>query len=514
MGWSAAALSTTKLVACKPSSVRALNKLKALPSGISQDELVLAEGFDYYVLISHGDAINDFELFGSNNDFIAVQSKGRESLLMWVNHEYPDPLLIHGNNTQDKTQDQVDQEMQAVGGSLIHVAKQDGVWNFVPNHPSNHRLNAKTDIPINAARPIQGAEVAVGTHSNCAGGMTPWGTFLTCEENYQDMVGDRVSYENRNIQESSYDYGWRKFYNYPPEHYGWVVEVDPKTNTFEKITSMGRFSHEGATVVKLDDDRVVVYMGDDKQDECIYKFISSKPNTLTEGTLYVANTEEGRWVPLDHATQPLLKDHFKDKTDVLVWARRAAKMMGGTPQHRPEDIAINPINKDVLVALTNHSGNNDPFGQLLKITETNQDPASLTFTAKTFQAGGPETGFACPDNLAFDRNGNLWMTTDISGSKMNQSPYTFHGNNGLFVIPMQGDRAGQAIQVASAPMDAELTGPCFAPDGKTLFVSVQHPGERSKSLDQLTSHWPHGGEELPQSSVVAITGPTLEKIIS
>ena len=119
-----------------------------------------------------------------------------------------------------------------------------------------------------------------------------------------------------------------------------------------------------------------------------------------------------------------------------------------------------------MVSLTNNTTVKNYYGSILKIVEDNNDHAALTFQSDTYLAGGEETGFACPDNMAFDLAGNLWFTSDISGSKMNKEPYKAFKNNGLFLVPRSGDQAGQVIQMASAPADAELTGPWFAPDGK------------------------------------------------
>jgi len=124
------------------------------------------------------------------------------------------------------------------------------------------------------------------------------------------------------------------------------------------------------------------------------------------------------------------------------------------------------------------------------------------------------TGFSCPDNLLFEKVGNLWFTSDISGSKMNKSPeYLPFKNNGLFVLIRSGIQAGEIIQVASAPVDAEFTGPCFSPDGKTLFLSVQHPGERSLNLNNLTSTWPNK-KDGPKSSVITIQGKLINELIN
>ena len=153
-------------------------------------------------------------------------------------------------------------------------------------------------------------------------------------------------------------------------------------------------------------------------------------------------------------------------------------------------------------------------GSLLKIIEKDNKHDSLEFEFETLISGGVSTGFSCPDNLLFDKAGNLWFTSDISGSKMNKSPeYLPFKNNGLFVLIRGGIQAGQIIQVASAPIDAEFTGPCFSPDGKTLFLSVQHPGERSSSINHLTSTWPNQ-KGVPKSSVITIEGELIDKLTS
>ena len=134
--------------------------------------------------------------------------------------------------------------------------------------------------------------------------------------------------------------------------------------------------------------------------------------------------------------------------------------------------------------------------------------------AEVYLAGGEENGFTCPDNLAFDLSGNLWMTTDVSTSSMNnpEKPYMPFKNNSLFVIPRYGEDAGKVIRVVSAPRDAELTGPWFSPDGKTLFLSVQHPGSKTKDLENPTSKWPFDPDGVPKPAVVAITGDLIEKM--
>ncbi|NJL24420.1 MAG: DUF839 domain-containing protein, partial [Calothrix sp. SM1_5_4] len=230
-------------------------------------------------------------------------------------------------------------------------------------------------------------------------------------------------------------------------------------------------------------------------------------------SFFVADTANGRWLSLDRNKDARLRKAFKDQTELLIRTREAAKIVGATPLNRPEDVEIDPATRAVFVTLTNSKIKADRYGSILKIVEKNADPLSLEFSSSVFKPGGPETGFACPDNLVFDRKGNLWMTTDISGASMHKSGYETFGNNGLFFFPLSGPHAGQSFQVASAPKGAELTGPCFSPDGRTLFLSVQHPGEHHHARPEMESHWPDGGAAPPAPCVVAVSGPALDAII-
>lgn len=483
---------------------------KPIPlSPSSADDLLLSEGLSYNVVAKYGDKLRDQLSFGTHNDYLAFfPNKDGKSGLLWVNHESLDPMFVSNFTEKDlslKTRDQVEKEMASVGGSIIYIKKDaKGIWQMVANHPENKRLDAKTLIPFAWDQPIAGLRRAQGTFANCAGGVTPWGTVLTCEENYDTFYGER-DFETGAIKRKG-RLGWEQYHQNPPEHYGWVVEVNPKTGDAKKLVALGRCSHECATVYQSKNGRLVVYMGDDANDQCIYKFISDKPKSLERGELFVADTKQGKWISLDIEKQPKLKEKFGSQTEVLIRLREAVAIVGGTPQDRPEDIEIDPFNGNVYITLTNNKPKGNLFGSILKIEEDDSDKLGTTFKAATFLAGGNATGFACPDNLAFDPNGNLWFTSDMSGSSMNKGAYAPFKNNGLFMVPMKGKDAGKAIRIASAPIDAELTGPVFTPDGKTLFLSVQHPGEESPSLDQLTSHWPEGNGAIPKSAVVAISG--------
>ena len=381
------ALSPTILGSC------AVQKIPFAPIGIdpsSVDDLVLAEGLEYEVLISWKDAISDNDYFGFNNDYIAFLPTAKDEGLLWVNHEYVQPLFVTGHNQpHKKNKEAVEKEMYHVGGTFVQIKKQGDHWKIIHNHPSNRRIHALTEMSFNWDTPIAGSMKGLGTLANCSGGITPWGTILTCEENYDYFYGERTEKGSPLITKHR-NSGWEQFYDQPTEHYGWVVEIDPSNGNAQKHIALGRCSHECATVHELSDGRVVVYTGDDHDNECIYKFISSKKGSLKDGTLYVANLESGQWEALDLQTRPELQKTFDNQTEVLTYLRQSSKMVGGTPMDRPEDIEIDPIHGYVLISLTNNKSKGNYHGSLLKLSHPNNDHESLTFTHETFLAGGVE----------------------------------------------------------------------------------------------------------------------------
>jgi secreted PhoX family phosphatase len=479
----------------------ALTKGGSLPS--YADDVVLREGLSYYPIISWGEQINSKEVFGFNNDYIDFYEITKNELIMWVNHEYVNPLFV---SSKDRTKKNVDIERTQVGGSLIQVDYKQKKWNFNNSSKYNKGIRGTTKIPFANGVKIKGTNIAVGTVSNCAGGKTPWNTFLTCEENYQMVYGER---DKKSGKISSTYYQWEKFYPLPPEHYGWVVEVNPLTAEAKKHTNLGRFSHESATCILSKTDKVCVYSGDDKAGEHLYKFVSQSNSNFDKGILYVADTIKGKWLPLDLELSPILQKRFKSHIDMMINTREAAQILGATPLNRPEDIEVHPITKDIYIALTNNKAKSDYFGKILKISEKDSNHAGTEFKAETFVLGGEMVSMACPDNLAFDQNGNLWVSTDISTGAVGKKPYKTFGNNGIFVIPTSGKKSGNVIQIASGPNDSEFTGLKFSPDQKTLFASVQHPGEGTKDLAKPTSTWPTGS--LPKPTVIAIEGEYLNE---
>ncbi len=470
-----------------------------------EDRLITLDGLDYKVFMTWGDPINSKEKFGFNNDFIAFHELEKDRGILWVNHEYVNPLYING---PERTKKNVDLEMKEVGGSLLEVRKIGEDWQLVKDSPYNRRLDANTKIPFAWDEKLKGSSAGIGTMANCAGGYTPWKTFLTCEENYDQFWGERNS-KGKKIRDSLL--GWEKFYPRAPEHYGYVVEIEPLTGKSKKLVSLGRIAHEACAVTYAKNGKVVAYTGDDANDEHFYKLISDSENSLEKGKLYVANFERGEWMSMDINDQPVLKKNFKNQTEIQMYTREAAKLLGATPLARPEDIEFDPLTGNVILALTNNKPRGNYYGSVVKIMEEGGDYGSLKFSSETFVAGGKETGFAAPDNLAFDKSGNLWFTTDMADKEIGKGAYEGFGNNALFVFLRSGENAGSVIRVASAPVDAEFTGPCFSPDFKTLFLSVQHPGEGGTPQNPR-SHWPTGSG-IPKSAVVTMRGELLDKIV-
>lgn len=485
------------------------------------DSFLTAPGFMSEVFLRAGDVLNRRgDTFGWNCDFAAylplAKNRPDNDGFLFVNHEYPHPLIVAGYDGKGpKQKEHVDIEMRSVGISITRIRRKPGAarWSWVRNDRFNRRIDGTTRIPFAAGVEIRGSRTAVGTLSNCAGGITPWGTFLTCEENPDTHYGDR-QHGSEEIKYERAVFKWYQHYAHPPEHYSWVVEVDPRTAQAKKLTALGRFGHEGATVRLAADGRAVAYMGDDMNGGCVYKFISRQRNSLEHGDLYVADFKAGRWILLNREQNPILKNEFKTQLDVNIYTRKAAQLVGGTPMDRPEDIEINPMNGDVVIALTNNIPAGNHYGSLLRLRESGANPLALEFTSENILSGGLNSGFACPDNLAFDPSGNLWFSTDIGDDYINQGKYAGLGNNAVFVVPVSGPKQGEAVRVASGPVECELTGIFFAPKANTLFVAVQHPGANTTDLANPTSNWPEGGKSLPKPSLVQITGPALERITS
>lgn len=323
--------------------------------------------------------------------------------LLVLNHEYTDQGLLFPDGIATMTRDKVLKSQAAHGVSVIAVERDPhGHWKVVQSRWSR-RITASTPTqltgPAVGSRHVRTASdpdgrTVHGTLNNCASGLTPWGTYLTCEENFNGVFGtDSMGFEpsvdqrryglvasgfiSRGTNPQSLYQWWKHderfdLSRHPNEanRFGYVVEIDPTDpeSVPRKHTALGRFKHENAAVTLARDGRVVVYMGDDEKNEYIYKFVSQRAMTgdraadlelLTAGTLYVARFHSdgrGQWLPLMHNEHGLTAENgFASPADVCVRTRQAADRVGATMMDRPEWIAVHPQTNEVYVTLTNNN---------------------------------------------------------------------------------------------------------------------------------------------------------------
>jgi secreted PhoX family phosphatase len=499
----------------------------------------------------HHDGIHYFPLpYGSNSS---------TSGLLAMNHEYTDDGLLHTDGFTNWSAEKVRKAQNAMGCSVIEVRQQGGQWSVVRPSQYARRITASTPMTVSgpaaghalmrtAADPV-GREV-LGTINNCAHGYTPWGTYLTCEENWDLLFANSgtltADHQRNGIAAKGRGYRWEEFdgrfdagkHPNEPHRFGWVVEIDPYDPAAKPVkrTALGRFSHEGAWYAPANDGRAVFYMGDDRQFEYLYKFVSrdrvnaadrkANAGLLDQGTLYVAKFNEdgsGEWLPLVQGRGPLTAANgFGDQAEVLVKTRAAADAIGGTPMDRPEWIAVHPQTREVYCTLTNNSRRGadkvpavnamnpragNVFGHIIRWNETGNDPAALQFKWDLFVlAGDPQhpdaakrgniqgDAFGSPDGLWFDNRGVLWIQTDVSTSVLNRGDYERLGNNQMLAADIG---TGEIRRFLTGPRGCEITGVVTAPDGRSMFVNIQHPGETSSERNdpakpQAVSTWPDG----------------------
>ncbi len=320
--------------------------------------------------------------------------------------------------------------------------------------------------------------------------------------------------------------------------FGWIVEYDPKhkKSVPVKRTALGRFKHECATTILSQHQKAIVYSGDDQSDEHLYRFISKhafdpknpehNQHLLDEGELQVAQFHDNGsldWIPLVHGQGKLVSEYgFWSQADVLIECRRAAKLVGATPLDRPEDIEVNPQNKHIFVMLTGSKTRKakgpacpreqNPYGHILELMPIAGDDEGMKMNWQIYLLGqGPskeeltqggaqlqafEQVLRNPDNAVFDPLGKLWVTSDFDP----KGEYSY--GNGLWLCDPRAEQ--QALRFCTLPFGAEPCGPSFTPDGKTLFLSIQHPAEGSSFENPLT-RWPDFREDMPpRPSIVAI----------
>ena len=558
-----------------------------------EDTVVVPEGYTWDVLVPWGTPLNKRSApfaedasnsgadqegqVGFNHDgmhyFPLTKTASCEQRgLLVLNHEYTDANQIYSAEqgatiTPDAPgRAKVAKALAGHGATVVEIhQRHDGTWSHIVGSHYNRRITGTTPMafsgPVRADHPLLASSLTprpLGTLNNCGNGHTPWGTYLTCEENWNGYFGTadttwaRTDLEARyGVTAAGFGYNWhlaeprfdlaqnRNELN----HFGWIVEIDPFDPgcTPIKRTALGRFKHEGAAISESKG-RIVLYSGDDENGEYLYKFLSSAPwrrlrargkSPLDEGTLYVASFSEdgtGAWLPLVHDKGMLTAANgWVDQADVLIRTRQAADAVGATRLHRPEWVAVHPRTHEVYVTLTNGSGaasgvnsgrDPNPYGHIVRFEESAEDDTRFSWDVFLL-AGDPsydsavparQSAFGSPDGLWVDPDGRLWIQTDISNSSQNLASrgYDKIGNNQMLAADAE---SGEVRRFLTGPRGCEITGIAATPDQRTMFVNVQHPGESTTYWNTLygaptpaqpttVSSWPFGGRPRPATVVI------------
>ena len=597
------ALATAERASAQGANATPSFDFKEVPAG-SDEKHYVAEGYDADILIRWGDPVlpgapafdprrqsadAQGKQYGYNNDFVGYfplpgAANPNEHGLLVVNHEYTNEELMFPDlgrqdtkqaNFARMTRELAEIEMAAHGGSVIEVRKAGGKWQVAPGSKYARRITA--DTPMEITGPAAGSprmktsadpegRRVLGMLNNCAGGTTPWGTWLTCEENFNGYFWGKMADdqpEARNYKRMGIPGGWYNWGAYvdrfdvvkePNEanRFGWVVEIDPMdpTSVPKKRTAMGRFKHEGAAGITNRDGRYVVYQGDDERFDYVYKFVTegrvdpqnrdANRDLLDRGTLHVAKYNAdgtGEWMPLVHGQGPLTEANgFRTQADVVIETRRAADLLGATKMDRPEDVDANPKTNKVYLMLTNNTRRraeqvdaanpraDNRFGHIIEMMPDDGDHGATKFAwevlvkcgdpavaavGATFSSATTKDGwFGMPDNCAVDSQGRLWIGTD------GNSPGKTGRADGLWALETEGAARRTSKQFFRCPNGAELCGPYFTPDDTTLFVAIQHPGEaddddpnaKPATFENPATRWPDFKDGVPpRPAIVAIT---------
>jgi len=548
------------------------------------DPVGLAAGSPNFRPDASNSAAEQAQQFGMHHDGLQFHPlpddpagpPGQARGLLAMNHEYVDNGLLHTDGLAGWSAAKVAKAQAAHGIAVCEVARgADGRWALVRPSAYARRITASTPFAVQgpaAGHPLMrtaadpAGRTVLGTIANCASGLTPWGTYLSGEENWAGYFDGPAQPDADQRRWGLRQRGWSRWAEFderwdaarhPNEfhRFGWVVEVDPydPASTPVKRTALGRAAHEGAWVAVTADGRAVVYSGEDAAFEYIYKFVSrdriqpARPglsaaqanrHLLDHGTLYVARFDDngqGQWLPLVHGQGPLTAANgFADPGEVVIKARQASDLLGATRMDRPEWLAIDPARREVFCTLTNNRDRgapgqpgvdaanpraNNTMGHIIRWQEAPDFDGTRFAWRHLVLAGHPQAerpeargdvlgdAFACPDTIAFDHRGRLWIGTDVAPSSLRQGDMAALGNNQLLACD---PATGEVRRFLTGPVGAELTGAAFTPDMRTLFVNIQHPGEaageRSDPLrPERVSSWPGGpGSGRPRSATVVV----------
>ena len=463
--------------------------------------------------------------------------------MLCINHEYGTTPHIMGKALPTSL-DEVKLSQAAHGVSVLMIENTKTGWKLAKS-AKNRRIHgntpmkfsgpaAKSDLLVNAA-----GNPVLGTLNNCANGYTPWGTYLTCEENFNGYFGTANTAWKANTEQARYGivaagfgYDWHKFdarfdlantsYANEINRFGWVVEIDPENpkSVPVKRTALGRIKHEGATFVEGKDGRAVVYMGDDERFDYVYKFVSKDSwkkmiaagkSPLDEGTLYAAKYLEdgtGEWLELS-PKNPLLAGWKMDY--ILVNTRLAADAVGATKMDRPEWIAASPKG-ELYVTLTNNTqrgttgkagvNNSNPTavnssGHIIRWKDTDKH-VGKTFNWEIFvlannvkDAGGQM--FGSPDGIWVDPEGRVFVQTD--GAQPG-------GNNDQLLVADPVTR--EFKRLFTGVKGSEVTGVTTTPDRKTMFVNLQHPGDGSAAVSNFPEFFVGASGPVPRDCTIVI----------
>ncbi len=672
----AAAAGTVGLSGCASTGaplMAPLNSLgfAAVPKSIA-DQVTVPPGYSVQVLYGLGDPLTAstpaFKNDGTDTDFgnragdhhdgmewFGLSADGKPSrsanlrALLAMNHEATTDekltsFFIHptgGTATLPRPAAEVDKELMIHGLSVVEVQSDGKRWAYKAASPFNRRVTTMTEAAIHG--PARGSALMAtqfnptgtlcrGTLNNCGTGKTPWGTFVSGEENWygyffrdaQDDVRRKndkhVAGLNRYGRKAgaASRHGWESAgtadtyarwnngalaatakddYRNEMNTFGYVVEMDAydSKQPIRKRTGLGRFAHESVSFAKpVAGQPVVAYMGDDARGEYMYKFVSAAKwdaadanpanplatgdKYLDKGTLFTARFKDdgtGEWMELS-MDNPILSGNsrfeFASEADICVFTRIAADAVGATKMDRPEWGGINPRTGELYMSLTNNSNRTaettdaanprvytdmkgskeqkgNVHGHIIRLADATPAGTAFKWDIYLFASEADadkarvnlsnltdDNDLSAPDGLVFsEATGICWIQTD-------DGAYTDKTNCMLLAATpgQQGDGGPKALSYTLAngstktvtthlgkaptpatlkrflvgPRDCEITGLCESPDGRAMFINIQHPGEGTKMADtthpgKYTSQWPanagYGAGQRPRSATIVIT---------